>query len=205
MKSNGSLSLLESVAKFHEVCNGRSFFTIVKTQVNRFFHSVPFITFFSQNLGFSLGFWSIFMYFCETDIMLEFSYAATGVSNTGDDRSMNYILSKYRKVLCESNLSSFLTLEMWKYFRALVVLSSLMVVKCRVSSKFFTFSNWRHYLQKVILDWNGQAILSSIVFYLFGLERHKHMKRAYLEFSFRVFFKLSKYGKDSEFCLCRTH
>ena len=100
-------------------------------------------------------------------------------------RNLSFLTKKH----LESTLSSFLTLEMWKYCWALVVSNSLMVMKRRVPSKFFTFSGWRHYLQKVLLDWNGQAVLSSIIFYLFGLERQKQTKRDHLGFSFLCFFQ----------------
>lgn len=52
-----------------------------------------------------------------------------------------------------------------------------MVMKRRDTDRFSTFSDQCHYSQKVLLDHNGQAILSSIVLYFFGLERHNFTKK----------------------------
>jgi len=46
-------------------------------------------------------------------------------------------------------------------------------------------------MKKVLLDRNGQAVLSSIVFYLFGLERRKCTKRDHVKFSFYMSFSNS--------------
>ena len=52
-----------------------------------------------------------------------------------------------------------------------------MVTKWRDTDYFFTFSDRYHYSWKVLLDRNGRAVLSGIVLYFFGLERHNFTKK----------------------------
>ena len=66
-----------------------------------------------------------------------------------------------------------------------------MVTKRRGFDRFFTFSGRNHYLWKVLLDRNGRAVLSSIVLYFFGLERHNSTKKDTLGVSFSAVFSNS--------------
>ena len=66
-----------------------------------------------------------------------------------------------------------------------------MVTKWRGFDRFFTFSDRNHYLWKVLLDRNGRAVLSSIVLYFFGLERHNFTKKHPPGVSFSAVFSNS--------------
>ena len=78
-----------------------------------------------------------------------------------------------------------------------------MVAKRRVSDTFSTLSGWRHYLQKVILDRNKPRGSLEHYFPPFRARGTQiYEKGPPWSFIFRVFFKLSKHEKDSEFYLC---
>jgi len=57
--------------------------------------------------------------------------------------------------------------------------------------RFFTFSDQCHYLRKVLLGRNDRAVLSSIVLYFFGLERHNFTKKHPPGVSFSAVFSNS--------------
>lgn len=69
-----------------------------------------------------------------------------------------------------------------------VVSHSLLALKRRASDRFFTFSGRSHYSRKVLLDHTGRSVLSSIVLYFFGLERHNCTKKDPPGVSFPAFF-----------------
>ena len=75
--------------------------------------------------------------------------------------------------------------------RAFVVSRSLLVLKRRDADRFFTFSGRYHYLWKVLLGRNDRAVLSSIVLYFFGLERHNCTKKHPPGVSFSAVFSNS--------------
>ena len=95
----------------------------------------------------------------------------------------------FLKRKCEIFLNLFLRpYKLKKDCWAFVVSGSLMVMKRREIDRFFTLSDRCHYLRKVLLDRNDQAVLSSIVLYFFGLERHKiYEKEPPWSFLFAVF------------------
>ena len=79
--------------------------------------------------------------------------------------------------------------------RVFVVSRSISALKRRVFDRFFTFSGRRHYPRKVLLGRNGWAVLSSIVLYYFGLERHNCTKKDPPGVSFSAFFSDSRNKK----------
>ena len=66
-----------------------------------------------------------------------------------------------------------------------------MVMKRRDFNRFFTFSGRNHYLWKVLLDRNGRAVLSGIILYFFGPERHNFTKKDTPGVSFSAVFSNS--------------
>ena len=85
-----------------------------------------------------------------------------------------------------------------------VVSHSLLAPKRHTSDCFFTFSGRSYYLRKVLLDRNGRAVLSSIVLYFFGLERHNCTKKGPpWSLLFRILFRLSKQEKRPSFSFVR--
>ena len=66
-----------------------------------------------------------------------------------------------------------------------------MGTKRRDIGRFFTFSDRCHYLRKVLLGRNDRAVLSSIVLYFFGLERHNFTKKHPPGVSFSAVFSNS--------------
>jgi len=66
-----------------------------------------------------------------------------------------------------------------------------MVTKRRDFNRFFTFSDRNHYSRKVLLGRDDRAVLSSIVLYFFGLERHNCTKKHPPGVSFSAVFSNS--------------